>query len=125
MGAGRLVMHDTATSGRENMDGSVTQRKSARVVKKCQVAKNCPTAAFKPNKGVDRKECMRCGACLSSCPYGALKGNLGAIELNGQQIPVTLRQSDRYNADKLTLELKKKIEQVEFFLSTPVQNIKL
>jgi ferredoxin len=68
---------------------------------------------------------MRCGACLSSCPYGALKGNLGAIELNGQQIPVTLRQSDRYNADKLTRELKKKIEQGEFLLSTPVQNIKL
>jgi hypothetical protein len=26
-------MHDIATFGRENMDGSVTQRKSARVVK--------------------------------------------------------------------------------------------
>ena len=100
-------------------------KKECASCKECQVAKNCPTAAFKPNKGIDRKECMRCGACLSSCPYGALKGNLGAIELNGQQIPVTLRQSDRYNADKLTRELKKKIEQGEFLLSTPVQNIKL
>jgi Fe-S-cluster-containing dehydrogenase component len=100
-------------------------KKECASCKECQVAKNCPTTAFKPNKGIDRKECMRCGACLSSCPYGALKGNLGAIELNGQQIPVTLRQSDRYNADKLTRELKKKIEQGEFLLSTPVQNIKL
>jgi putative methanogenesis marker 16 metalloprotein len=100
-------------------------KKECASCKECQVAKNCPTAAFKPNKGIDRKECMRCGACLSSCPYRALKGNLGAIELNGQQIPVTLRQSDRYNADKLTRELKKKIEQGEFLLSTPVQNIKL
>lgn len=100
-------------------------KKECASCKECQVAKNCPTAAFKPNKGIDRKECMRCGACLSSCPYGALKGNLGAIELNGQQIPVTLRQSDRYNADKLTRELKKKIKQGEFLLSTPVQNIKL
>ncbi len=91
----------------------------------CQVAENCPTTAFKPNKGIDRKECVRCGACLSSCPYGALKGDLGAIDLNGQQIPVTLRQSDRYNADKLTRELKKKIEKGEFLLSTPVQKIEL
>ena len=91
----------------------------------CQVAENCPTAAFTPNKGIDRKECVRCGACLSSCPHGALKGDLGAIDLNGLQIPVTLRQSDRSNADKLTRELKKKIEQGEFLLSTPVQSIKL
>jgi Fe-S-cluster-containing dehydrogenase component len=91
----------------------------------CQVAENCPTAAFKPNKGIDRKECVRCGACLSSCPYGALRGDLGAIDLDGLPIPVTLRQSDRSNADKLTRELKKKIEQGEFLLSTPVQNIKL
>lgn len=91
----------------------------------CQVAENCPTAAFTPNKGIDRKECVRCGACLSSCPHGALKGDLGAIDLNGLQIPVTLRQSDRSNADKLTRELKKKIEHGEFLLSTPVQRIKL
>jgi putative methanogenesis marker 16 metalloprotein len=100
-------------------------KKECASCEECQVAKNCPTAAFKPNEGIDRKECVRCGACLFSCPYGALKGNLGAIDLNGQQIPVTLRQSDRYNADKLTRELKKKIEQGEFLLSTPVQNIKL
>jgi putative methanogenesis marker 16 metalloprotein len=91
----------------------------------CQVAENCPTAAFTPNKGIDRKECVRCGACLSSCPHGALKGDLGAIDLNGLQIPVTLRQSDRSNADKLTRELKKKIEHGKFLLSTPVQRIKL
>ena len=91
----------------------------------CQVAEDCPTAAFTPNKGIDRKECVQCGSCLSSCPHGALKGDLGAIDLNGLQIPVTLRQSDRSNADKLTRELKKKIEQGEFLLSTPVQRIKL
>ncbi|MGZ4922970.1 MAG: methanogenesis marker 16 metalloprotein [Halobacteriota archaeon] len=100
-------------------------KKECASCKECQVAKICPTAAFKPNKGIDRKECMLCGACLSSCPYGACKGNLGAIELNGQQIPVTLRQSDRYNADKLTGKLKKMIEQRDFLLSTPVQKIKL
>ncbi|MCJ7638960.1 MAG: hypothetical protein MUO70_03595 [Euryarchaeota archaeon] len=36
-----------------------------------------------------------------------------------------MRQSDRSNADKLTRELKKKIEQGEFLLSSPVQSIKL
>jgi putative methanogenesis marker 16 metalloprotein len=91
----------------------------------CQVAENCPTGAFKPDTGIDRQQCVRCGACLSSCPYGALRGDLGAIDLNGRQIPITLRQSDRSNADKLTRELKKKIEQGEFLLSTPVQRIEL
>ena len=100
-------------------------KKECASCEECQVAKNCPTAAFKPNEGIDRKECVRCGACLYSCSYGALKGDLGAIDLNGQQIPVTLRQSDRSNADKLTRELKKKIEQGEFLLSSPVQSIKL
>jgi len=42
------------------------------------------------------------------------KGDLGAIDLNGLQIPVTLRQSDRSNADKLTRELKRRSSKVNF-----------
>jgi putative methanogenesis marker 16 metalloprotein len=91
----------------------------------CQVAVNCPAGAFKPFEGIDRKECVRCGACLAACPHGALRGNLGSIRLDGLQIPVTLRQSDRYVANKLTRDLKKRIERGEFLLSKPVKRIKL
>jgi len=91
----------------------------------CQVEENCPAGAFKRDTGIDRNECVRCGACVSSCAHGALSGDLGAVDLNGRQIPITLRQSDRSDADKLTRELKKKIEQGEFLLSTPVQRIEL
>ena len=90
----------------------------------CQVADNCPTGAFKAFQGIDLKKCVRCGVCLTICPRGALQGDLGAIELGELRIPVTLRQSDRYNAERLTRDLKKSIEKGEFSLSSPVQAIK-
>jgi putative methanogenesis marker 16 metalloprotein len=90
----------------------------------CQVADNCPTGAFKAFQGIDLKKCVRCGVCLTICPRGALQGDLGAIELGELRIPVTLRQSDSYNAERLTRNLKKSIEKGEFSLSSPVQAIK-
>jgi ferredoxin len=90
----------------------------------CQVADNCPTGAFKAFQGIDLKKCVRCGVCLTICPRGALQGDLGAIELGELRIPVTLRQSDSYNAERLTRDLKKSIEKGEFSLSSPVQAIK-
>jgi putative methanogenesis marker 16 metalloprotein len=89
----------------------------------CEVAEKCPTGAFKAFQGIDFKRCVRCGVCLIVCPNGALHGNLGAIKLDDLQIPVTLRQSDRHNADRLTRYLKRKIEKGEFLLSHPVQAI--
>ncbi len=89
----------------------------------CDVAEKCPTGAFKAFQGIDFRKCVRCGFCLIVCPHGALQGNLGAIKLDDLQIPVTLRQSDRYNAERLTQDLKKMIEKGEFVLSPPVQAI--
>ncbi|MDD1720812.1 MAG: methanogenesis marker 16 metalloprotein, partial [Euryarchaeota archaeon] len=62
-------------------------------------------------------------ACLVVCPCGAFGGDLGSIPLNDMQIPVTLRQSDRYNAERLMRDLKARIERGEFLLSSPVDKI--
>ncbi len=89
----------------------------------CHVEDYCPTGAFRTSGGIDRRECTRCGACLVVCPCGAFGGDLGSIPLNDMQIPVTLRQSDRHNAERLTRDLKARIKGGEFLLSSPVDKI--
>ncbi len=89
----------------------------------CPVEDCCPTGAFKTSDGINRHKCMRCGACLVICLGGAFRGDLGSIPLNDMQIPVTLRQSDRHNAERLMRDLKARIERGEFLLSSPVDKI--
>ncbi len=97
--------------------------KSCLMCERCQVEDFCPTGAFTKSKGVSQHECLKCGTCLAVCPYGAFGGDLGSISLNDMQIPVTLRQSDRYNAERLTRDLKARIERGDFLLSSPVDKI--
>ncbi len=99
------------------------RRKACRSCEHCDVEDCCPTGAFAATRGINRHACVRCGACLVACPGGAFAGELGSILLDGMQIPVTLRQSDRHNAERLTRELKAQIERAEFLLSSPVGKI--
>ncbi|MDD1721068.1 MAG: methanogenesis marker 16 metalloprotein [Euryarchaeota archaeon] len=102
----------------------ITYRKEACLTcEHCHVEDCCPTGAFKTSGGINQYECMRCGACLVVCPCGAFGGDLGSIPLNDMQIPVTLRQSDRHNAERLMRDLKARIERGEFLLSSPVDKI--
>ncbi|MGZ4951977.1 MAG: methanogenesis marker 16 metalloprotein [Halobacteriota archaeon] len=91
----------------------------------CHVEDSCPTGAFKTSHGINRRECIECGACLVVCPHAAFRGDLGSIPLNDMRIPVTLRQSDRRNAQQLMYDLKARIESGEFLLSCPVDEITL
>ncbi|MGZ4931249.1 MAG: methanogenesis marker 16 metalloprotein [Halobacteriota archaeon] len=99
------------------------KREACLACEHCHVEDCCPTGAFKTSNGIDRHECVRCGACLVVCPCKAFGGDLGSIPLNDMRIPVTLRQSDRRNAERLTRDLKARIEQGEFLLSSPVDKI--
>ncbi len=97
--------------------------KACLTCEQCQVEDVCPTGAFTKSNGVNQRECLRCGTCVVVCPHRAFTGDLGSVPLNGMQIPITLRQSDRYSAERLTRDLKALIKRGEFQLSSPVGKI--
>ena len=58
--------------------------------------------------------------CANYCRHDAFMMNTGSVDLNiGEKnvnIPIICRQSDRLRANKLSLKLKKMIENSEFNL---------
>ncbi|MFX1408751.1 MAG: methanogenesis marker 16 metalloprotein [Promethearchaeota archaeon] len=89
---------------------------------KCDVINNCPTSAFIINNGlitaIDRSRCFNCGNCVRLCP-DAFNLDLKSIKFEDRDIPVVLRQSDRYGAIKLAEQLKYMILKGDFPLEKP------
>lgn len=85
----------------------------------CIVEKICPTDAFE-NQRLNQALCFGCGMCAHFCPNDAFAMNTGDVdlEIGGENvnIPIICRQSDRLRANKLSLKLKKMIENKEFTL---------
>jgi len=90
----------------------------------CEVERYCPTNAFLRSGGIDRARCFNCGACLNLCPERAFKGNLGSIDVEGNEVPITLRQSNRARADELSRKLKEIILDGRFTLTDPVGSLR-
>jgi uncharacterized protein (DUF39 family) len=91
----------------------------------CFAFEICPTAAISElDKKIDRSRCFNCGACVISCPENAFTSELGAITLNSRNIPIILRQSDRFAAEQLAEELKGRILTHTFKLTEPTASIK-
>jgi putative methanogenesis marker 16 metalloprotein len=91
--------------------------------KTCFVERDCPTGAFSMKAGIDRNRCYNCGACIFMCPSDAFSGNIGSMNVEGADVPITLRQSNRARARELCTELKRRILDKEFYLSEKVDNI--
>ncbi|MEX2706128.1 MAG: methanogenesis marker 16 metalloprotein [Candidatus Freyrarchaeum guaymaensis] len=89
----------------------------------CPVESLCPTGAFSLKRGIDRTLCFNCTFCVHTCKQNAFTAKTGKIPINGKEIPITLRQSDRLGARKLAIDLKRRIEKGEFLLSEPVERI--
>ena len=85
----------------------------------CLVEEICPTNAF-ANERLNLTYCFGCGMCAAYCRHDAFDMNAGDVDLtiNGRDvnIPIICRQSDRLRANKLSLKLKKMIENKEFKL---------
>lgn len=85
----------------------------------CRVEEVCPTNAFK-NERLNPAYCFGCGMCAHYCKHDAFDMNTGDVdlEIDGRNVnvPIICRQSDRLRANKLSLKLKKMIENKEFKL---------
>jgi len=96
--------------------------KACKNCEKCKLINICPTNAFiienKIVSAIDRSRCFNCGTCVRLCP-DAFKLNLKSINFEGHDIPIVLRQSDRYGAILLAEELKSMILKGEFPLREP------
>ncbi len=86
---------------------------------KCNIEQICPTFAFQVEKGIDKSRCFNCGVCVMECKENAFECDLKAIKYEGKEVPIVLRQSDRYGAIKLAKELKKMILDGRFVLEKP------
>ena len=86
---------------------------------KCSIEEICPTNAFE-NQKLNQTLCFGCGMCVHFCVNNAFDMNTGDVdlEINNEpvNIPIICRQSDRLRANKLSLKLKKMIENKEFRL---------
>jgi len=93
--------------------------------KRCRVEQICPMKAVSWSGHAIRDEakCFHCGLCVSECPSGAFKCNLGQINVCGKTVPVVLRQSDRLRALMLAEELKLRVKEGSFKIAQPVERI--
>jgi putative methanogenesis marker 16 metalloprotein len=93
---------------------------------KCNTIDKCPTNAFIVKKGIisgiDRSRCFNCGNCVKICP-DAFKLDLKQVKFEGNDIPIVLRQSDRYGAILLAEQLKSMILKEEFPLKEPISEL--
>jgi putative methanogenesis marker 16 metalloprotein len=87
----------------------------------CTGEKYCPTDAFHKTSGIDKTRCFNCGLCavMCKCCPDAFNADLRSVMIDGKEVPVVLRQSDRQGALKLAGELKAKILKGEFDIVEP------
>lgn len=94
-------------------------RNKCKTCEKCIVEEICPTNAFKGER-LNLTYCFGCGMCANYCRHDAFDMDTGNVDLtiNDEKvnIPIILRQSDRLRANKLSLKLKKMIENRDFRL---------
>ncbi|MCK4379707.1 MAG: methanogenesis marker 16 metalloprotein [Candidatus Lokiarchaeota archaeon] len=92
----------------------------------CKAIDKCPTDAFIIKDGmisaIDRSRCFNCGNCTYLCPE-AFDLDLKLVRFEDTDVPIVLRQSDRYGAIKLAEQLKLMILKGEFPLRKPIRNL--
>ncbi|NVM34211.1 MAG: methanogenesis marker 16 metalloprotein [Candidatus Lokiarchaeota archaeon] len=92
----------------------------------CKAIDKCPTDAFIIKDGkisaVDRSRCFNCGNCTHLCPE-AFDLDLKLVRFEDTDVPIVLRQSDRYGAINLAEQLKLMILKGEFPLRKPISKL--
>lgn len=84
----------------------------------CVVRERCPTNAYQET--LNTRKCFGCGMCTYSCPYAAFEMKHGKIPFKTDdkiiEVPIICRQSDIKRARELADELKKRIQNGEFYI---------
>ncbi|MBI3374169.1 MAG: 4Fe-4S binding protein [Betaproteobacteria bacterium] len=83
----------------------------------CPAEYYCPMGAISwREKRIEQGLCVACGACTSNCPGGAFsgrgrapEGRIGAVNIDGETIPVVFRQSNRRRSEELAAYLKEQM----------------
>ncbi|MFX0100237.1 MAG: methanogenesis marker 16 metalloprotein [Candidatus Hodarchaeota archaeon] len=91
----------------------------------CPGEEYCPTNAFDMKQGIDRNKCFNCGLCAVECKNReeAFDIDMKSVDFKGKKVPVVLRQSDRFGANKLASQLKNMILNGEFPLVKPTAKL--
>ena len=119
---GRHLPLDNTNYGKLWADHDLRPRyddSKCRACDKCVVEEICPTNAFSRGR-LNLTYCFGCGMCANYCRNDAFDMNTGSVDLNingkDVDVPIICRQSDRLRANKLSLKLKKMIQNKEFKL---------
>lgn len=90
----------------------------------CRVEKLCPLNAFSRKERIDASKCFHCGACVFDlCDRKAFSATMGRLIVDGKEVPIVLRQSDKLKALSLAKLLRKKMLHGEFLLTDKVAEI--
>nr|MDO8117031.1 hypothetical protein [Candidatus Sigynarchaeota archaeon] len=86
---------------------------------------HCPTQAFHKKAGIDRSRCFNCGLCVVTCTCcpDAFDVDMKHVNVNGENVHVVLRQSDRAGAIKLATALKRAIMEGTFPIVAPTDKL--
>ncbi len=98
---------------------------------RCAAQLACPMVAVTLDEDGPKRDptlCFNCGACVSACPHGCFKCDMGSVDLNigGRPlaVPVVGRGSNREGALRSMEDLKRRIVDGRFPLTSKVSDIR-
>lgn len=82
---------------------------------RCAADESCPTDAH-PSTGIDAGRCLSCGLCVGTCVGNVFSARLGSVDFGGKRVPIAVRQSSRFKAERLCSALKADVEAGRWYL---------
>lgn len=100
----------------QGTDSEITVRKEHCLhCRKCAASVSCPVGALE-NPFMISENCVSCLTCTVSCQNGVYSANGGTVFMDGKEVPVHLRQSDRRRGERAASLLKSKIQSGEWVI---------
>ncbi len=112
----RVPVHTDSYASVWGGDPSVAEDRSrCQGCPECAADRSCPTDAH-PSSGIDPGRCLSCGLCAASCVGGVFSVDAGSVDFGGKRVPIAVRQSSRFKAERLCSALKADVQAGRWFL---------